>query len=249
LNVRSSFIVRPLLLHGGLVETIYEWGDFLSVDIENTTADLSKVWVKFDNSPFWLRLSDYYDTEVVFNSLTLKWDKSEVGKTLYLVIGREFRFRKFRGAVAIVADFVNLAREPTLNALLNQVSKESTLAEIRDIVAREATLSALLDSVAKESTLSVLRSGLIATDYDLLNIDLSVERVDELIATNVISLTIVSATGGAQYSIKLFSPTKPALTQDILVPGTTIDRLNRANVYLSNTIQPGSTLTILVLKG
>jgi hypothetical protein len=210
LSARSSFIVKPLLLHDGMVETIYEWGDFISVDIENTTADLTKVWVKFDNSPFWLRLSDYYDTEVVFNSLTLKWDRSEVGKTLYLIIGREFRFRKYRGAVAVVADFVNLA---------------------------------------KEQTLSALYSGLIATDYDLLNIDLSVERADELVATNVISLTIVSATGGAQYSIKLFSPTKPALTQDILVPGTTIDRLNRANIYLSNPAQPGSTLTILVLKG
>jgi hypothetical protein len=156
LSARSSFIVKPLLLHDGMVETIYEWGDFISVDIENTTADLTKVWVKFDNSPFWLRLSDYYDTEVVFNSLTLKWDRSEVGKTLYLIIGREFRFRKFRGAVAIVADFVNLAREQTLSALLSQVSKESTLAEIRNIVAREATLSALLNQVAKESTLSAL---------------------------------------------------------------------------------------------
>jgi hypothetical protein len=193
-----------------MVETIYEWGDFISVDIENTTADLSKVWVKFDNSPFWLRLSDYYDTEVYFNFLTLKWDRSEVGKTLYLIIGREFRFRKYRGAVAVVADFVNLA---------------------------------------KEQTLSALYASLVAVDYDLLTIDLSVERSDELIATNVISLTIASATADARYSIKLFSPTKPALTQDVLPPGSTIERLNRANVYLSNPAQPGSTLTILVLKG
>jgi hypothetical protein len=201
LSAKSSFIVKPLLLHDRMAETIYERGDFISVDIENTTADLSKVWVKFDNSPFWLRLSDYYDTEVYFSFLTLKWDKSEVGKSLYLVIGRGARFRKYRGTVTVVGDLVNLA------------------------------------------------SNIVATDYDLLVLNLGVERVDVLIATNVISLTIVSATAGAKYSIKLFSPAKPALDQNILTPGTTIERLNRANVYLTNPPQLGSTLTILVLRG
>jgi hypothetical protein len=194
------------------------------------------VWVKFDYSPFWLRLSDYYDTEVYFRFLTLKWDKSEIGKTLYLIIGREFRFRKLRGAMVLIGDLVNLA-------------KESTLSEIRDTVAKETTLSEIRDIVAKENTLSILAHGLVASDYDLLSIDLGTARTDELIATGVISLGIIDATSGAQYSIKLFSPTKPALDQNILPPGSVIERLNKANVYLSNPVQPGSTLRILVFKG
>jgi len=90
---------------------------------------------------------------------------------------------------------------------------------------------------------------IIARDYDLLVLDLGVERSDELIATNVITLSIISATSGATYSIKLFSTDKPALSQDILPPSTTIERLNRANVYLSNPAQAGASLKILVFKG
>jgi hypothetical protein len=206
----TSFIVKPLVLDSRLTERIDEWGDFISVDIENTNADLTKIWVRFDQSPFWLRLSDYYDTEVYFRSLELRWDKSQIGRVLYLIIGREFRFRKYRGAVALVADFVDLA---------------------------------------KEKTLSTLTSSLVASDYDLLNIDLSVPRTDVLIASNVISLYVAGATSNAEYYIKLFSPDKPPLDNRILVPGATIERLNRANVYLSNPAQPGASLTLLIFIG
>jgi hypothetical protein len=53
-----------------------------------------------------------------------------------------------------------------------------------------------------------------------------------LIASNVVALAVISS-DGAKYSIKLFDTTKPELDQFVLTPGTVIEKLNRANVYLA----------------
>jgi hypothetical protein len=115
---RSSFVVRYMVLSDRLTADINEWGDFISIDPEKTTADLTKVWVKFDDSAFWFRLSDVYDTEVYFKRISLKWDSSQVGRTLVLIIGREYRFRRIRGAVTIASDTAGLAKDDTVRNLL-----------------------------------------------------------------------------------------------------------------------------------
>jgi hypothetical protein len=97
--------------------------------------------------------------------------------------------------------------------------------------------------------LKALIGYLVVSDYDYITIDLSVNRVDALIAQNVVSLCVVNASKDATYGIKLFDSNKPALDQDVLKPGLCIERLNRASVYLTNRVQPGSYLRLLVLKG
>jgi len=115
------------------------------------------------------------------------------------------------------------------------------------VVGREASLK--IEPPRDAYIVNYRDMSTVANDYDLLVIDLSVARSDVLIASNVVSLAIISATSGATYSIKLFDTTKPALDQDVLKEGVTIERLNRAKVYLSNSAQSGASLKILVLKG
>jgi len=119
--------------------------------------------------------------------------------------------------------------------------------------ARLQNLDVPLSSRASESTLSTVASlvtGLSALDYDIISLDLSTARTDELVASNVVFLKILETTPStAQYTLKLFSTTKKAITQDIAPPGTTIERLRRASVYVSNPAQPGIRLDLFVFMG
>jgi hypothetical protein len=93
-------------------------------------------------------------------------------------------------------------------------------------------------------------SGLSASGYNILNLDLGAARTDQLIAQNVISFKILESTPStAIYSIKLFSTTNPSLDQTILKPGTVVQYLRRASIYLSNPAQTAVTLSMLVFTG
>jgi len=118
----------------------------------------------------------------------------------------------------------------------------------------------LLSAVLRDSTGAELSgylknldllTGLLASDYDIISLDLSVARTDVLVASNVIFLKILeSTTSTAQYTLKLFDTAKKAITRDIAPPGTTIERLRRASVYVSNPAQPaGYKLDLFVFMG
>jgi len=120
--------------------------------------------------------------------------------------------------------------------------------------ARLQNLDVALSTRASEATLSNMTSlvtGLSALDYDIISLDLSTARTDALVASNVVFLRILdSTTGTAQYTLKLFATTKKTITQDIAPPGTAIERLRRASVYVSNPAQPaGTKLDLFVLMG
>jgi hypothetical protein len=108
----------------------------------------------------------------------------------------------------------------------------------------DIALSALRDAIL--SKIDVL--GMLANDYDLLTIDLSTARTDALVASYVVSMCIVDVTPGATYSFKFFDVSKPALDQSILPKGACIEKLNRANVYLTNSAQSGLFLKLLIWK-
>jgi hypothetical protein len=119
--------------------------------------------------------------------------------------------------------------------------------------ARLQNLDVLLSTRASESTLSTVASlvaGFLASDYDIISLDLSTARTDALVASNVIFLKILeSTTDTAQYTLKLFDTTKKGITQDMAPPGTTIEKLRRANVYISNPAQPGARLDLFIFVG
>jgi len=107
------------------------------------------------------------------------------------------------------------------------------------------------DIAPKLDTIASLLPGLTASDYDIISLDLSIVRSDALVAQNVIFLKVLeSTTTNAVYSIKLFSTDKPPITQAIAPPGSAIERLRRASVYVSNPAQPaGYKLDLFVFMG
>jgi hypothetical protein len=108
----------------------------------------------------------------------------------------------------------------------------------------DIALSALRDAIL--SKIDVL--GMLANDYDLLTIDLSTARTDALVASHVVSMCVIDASVGATYSFKFFDVSKPSLDQSILPKGACIEKLNRANVYLTNSAQSGLFLKLLIWK-
>jgi hypothetical protein len=113
-----------------------------------------------------------------------------------------------------------------------------------DIAPKLDTLSSKLDTLTSMLPIT-------ASDYNIISLDLSVARTDALVASNVIFLKVLeSTTSNASYTIKLFDPSKPGITQSVLPPGGVIERLRRANVYVSNPAQPaGTKLDLFVFMG
>jgi hypothetical protein len=112
-----------------------------------------------------------------------------------------------------------------------------------DIAPKLDTLSSKLDAL-----ISML--PITASDYDIISLDLSTARTDALVATSVVFLKVLeSTTQGAQYTIKLFDPSKPPITHVIVPPGTQIERLRRANIYVSNPAQTGARLDLFIFIG
>jgi len=107
------------------------------------------------------------------------------------------------------------------------------------------------DVAPKLDTISALLTGLTASDYNIISLDLSTARTDVLVAQNVTFLKVLeSTTSGATYTIKLFDPSKPPITQSILPPGGVIERLRRARVYVSNPAQAsGTRLDLFIFMG
>jgi hypothetical protein len=165
---KSSFVVRYMVLSDRLTADVNEWGDFISIDPEKTTVDLTKVWVKFDDSAFWFRLSDVYDTEVYFRRLSLKWDSSQVGGTLVLIIGREYRFRRIRGVVVIAGETVGLAKDDTVKNLL---SKDSSGKVKVDNANYEAMAPSDIQAVYKDK--AILYSGTVTSSGNSADINVS----------------------------------------------------------------------------
>ncbi len=200
-----------------------DFWDFIDVDLANTTADINKVYWSFDGA-FWRRLSDVVGLYVVFRSFKLKWEDSEVGKNLVLILGREYRYYRFYGSVIISGASTNI---PIRIATSD--------------IAVPIDLQFITDSVAN-------RIGLHANDYKLLNIDLGTARTDALIIDNVISFCVADVSAGATYSLKLFSTASDPIDQSIASKGFCVERLALAKIYLTNTAQSGYYLKLLVMR-
>jgi uncharacterized protein YndB with AHSA1/START domain len=198
-----------------------------------TTADISKVRVVVDDGDV-LDLSEFVPAEITPpKKIVLEWDPSEDNKTIQFLFGREY----YKRAITYAEIVRSWDIAPKLDTILGQLdvklssrASESTL----------TTVSQKLDTLAP----------LTASDYDIISLDLSVTRTDALVASNVIFLKVLeSTTQGATYTLKLFNPSKPGITQAVLPPGSAIERLRRANVYVSNPAQTGAWLYLFVFMG
>jgi len=119
-----SVKVITLLLDSSKYYRYEEGGDFIYVDTRNTTADLTKVYFKTEDMAIYLPLSDYIGLHIVFEKLELKWEESEIGKTLVLIIGAEARFSLARVYAELLSDRIGLAKETTLQTLKDALRSE-----------------------------------------------------------------------------------------------------------------------------
>jgi hypothetical protein len=204
-----SYYTKKYTLGAGSVVREVVVGDF--IDLISFSGDISNVMISFNGGEF-IDITKALPCTTQFQSIAIRNNSTEP-VTLVLLIGREY-YRAYvtRAEVSLAYDRVGLAKDLTLNNLINAVSINY------------------------------------ANDYDLLTIDLSTARTDELIATNVTALYVVDASAFATYSIKLFNTTKPALDQSVLRVGTGIERLDRASIYFSNPSQSGLYVKLLILK-
>jgi hypothetical protein len=208
--------------------------DRIYISPSGTSADISKIRIIVDDGDV-LDLSEFVPAEIAPpKKITLEWDPSEDGKTVQFLFGREY----YRRAITYAEVVRSWDIAPKLDTILGQ-------------------LDVKLSSRASESTLTAVSqkldtlAPLTASDYNIISLDLGVARTDALVASNVIFLKVLeSTTQGAQYTIKLFGPSKPGITQAVAPPGTVFERLRRANVYVSNPAQPaGYKLDLFVFMG
>jgi len=97
-------------------KTLSILGDFISVLDSN--ANLAKVYIGFNNPPT-IPLSRIASGVVTpFTVINLTWEDSESGKFVRFLIGQEAKFEVYRQGVAILDDFVGLAKDSTLNSIL-----------------------------------------------------------------------------------------------------------------------------------
>ncbi len=225
------YVLDPNLYKNRAIEDVLIGVDGIYVDFTRTDANLANVEVSIDKGD-WVTLasSPAFETNRVFTNLRIRWSSSEDGKTVAFVMTGEARLRiipPFTTYTTIVGSSINVPVRIATSDIMVPIDIQGDML-----------------GLARDTTVQTL----IANDYNLLSLDLGTARTDALIESNVISFCIADATSGATYSIKLFSTAKPAIDQSIAKPGFCLERLNKANLYLTNTAQTGYTLKILVLK-
>jgi hypothetical protein len=101
-------------------------GDYLAVVASETTADISKVYVGINTTEADLPLVEVVPAFTPFSYLTLRWEASETGKKVALLVGGEAVFSQYREYIVIVGDLANIAKEPTLQLLTSALASKAT---------------------------------------------------------------------------------------------------------------------------
>jgi hypothetical protein len=101
-------------------------GDYLAVVASETTCDLSKVYVGINTTEADLPLVEAVPAFTPFSYLTLRWESSESGKKLTLLIGGEAVFSQYRQYIVVIGDLAGLAKEITLQAIKNALKSVGT---------------------------------------------------------------------------------------------------------------------------
>jgi len=87
-----------------------------------------------------------------------------------------------------------------------------------------------------------------ANDYEKIEVDLGVARVDEVVASSVHGFRILRRTAGATFEVKMVDAAKTPLNQDDIPDGGGLTEFEPTDLLLTNTAQAGYTLTLLVFR-
>jgi len=187
----------------------------------HTSGSISLLFVDYSSYPI-----DVVSGDVIeFEGLPLK---------SIICVSEEITITLMASATCVQTPVIKLYRTPVgLDEVVSAISA------VRDDVKN------VKDSV--ESTKAYVEQHF-ANYYQVLNIDLSRARDNEMISNNVISFYVIDLSPDAEFQIRLFYIGNDALDQTILVRGSGIENLDRAPVFLSNPAQENKYLKLLIFR-
>jgi len=103
-------------------------GDFIAVLESN--ADLSKVLIGFNQEPTIPLIKIASGVITPFHQILLTWSDSETGKYVTFLIGQEAKFSIYKEGIAILEDFVGLAKDSTLSTRASEATLSSISSKI-----------------------------------------------------------------------------------------------------------------------
>jgi len=170
MSLRRSFSKIIFDLSGK--DKIEEYFDFIDYDPLNTTADITRVYVRIDGDASAFRLSDVVGTFVVGRRLEITCEPDQIGKRLALVLGKEYRYWSTRGRFELVRESIGLMN------VLNKLTFDANNNLKGDIANAEIMIPSDIQAVLKDKT--TLFSGTVSANGNTADIDMSRVSVLEI---------------------------------------------------------------------
>ena len=180
-------------------------GDYLAVVASETSADLSKVYVGINTTEADLPLVEAVPAFTPFSYLTLRWEPSENGKRVTLLVGGEAVFTQFKQYIIIVGDLAGLAKEATLRQLINALKSVDT--DRLNVNVKTTEIAVPVDiqydaaGLAKDSTLAAVptltRFGRSVSPAWVIGSEVTAPAA----GTNLVSRTVSSGKTGYAYGL------------------------------------------------
>jgi len=123
------------------IDRFEEYFDFIDYDPLNTTADISRVYIRIDGEASAFRLSDIVGTFVVGRRIEITCEPDQIGKRLALVLGKEYRYWSTRGRFELARESIGLM---------------NTLTEVRTFKFLSVSVGATPAPITSTSTLVVM---------------------------------------------------------------------------------------------
>jgi len=105
-------------------DKIEEYFDFIDYDPLNTTADITRVYIRIDGEASAFRLSDLVGTFVVGRRIEITCEPDQIGQRLALVLGKEYRYWSTRGRFELVRE--NIGLMSSLNNIQSVITETRT---------------------------------------------------------------------------------------------------------------------------
>jgi len=177
MSLRRSFSKIIIDLTGK--DKIEEYFDFIDYDPLNTTADITRVYVRIDGEASAFRLSDIVGTFVVGRRIEITCEPDQIGQRLALVLGKEYRYWSTRGRFELARESIGLMN------VLNKFTFDASSNLKSDIANAEIMVPSDVQAVYKDKT--TLFSGTVSANGNTADIDMSKISVleIELKVTNV----------------------------------------------------------------
>jgi hypothetical protein len=157
MSLRRSFSKIIFDLTGK--DKVEEYFDFIDYDPLNTTADITRVYVRIDGEASAFRLSDIIGTFVVGRRIEITCEPDQIGQRLALVLGKEYRYWSTRGRFDLARESIGLiASLQTIDSDIKTLDSDfkSITTEIRTFKFLSISVGTTPTPITSTSTLAVM---------------------------------------------------------------------------------------------